>query len=74
MYENLPLISLIISIIALVLLLLKLRADGGKKYQLKKDASGFWKYHEDTEFERKAAYETQLDESEDSKSKRVRIL
>lgn len=52
-----------LAILAIVLLLLKLRKAGKGKYKLQRDASGLWRYYKDTQFERKAAYGAALDSS-----------
>lgn len=53
-----------LAILAIALLLLKLRKAGKGKYKLKRDSSGLWRYYKETQFERKAAYGGVLDSSQ----------
>lgn len=46
---------MILSFIAVLILLLKLRRSRKGRYRLKEDVSGLWKYHKETQFERVVA-------------------
>ena len=70
--ENSTLIVLVLSLFALLLLLIKMFR-GDKRYKLEKDSSGLWRYHKETQFLRKAAYQKKIGQKDKSKEKKKPI-
>lgn len=51
---------LILALIALMIFVFQLWRRRRKRFRLEKDASGFWRYHRESEFEKREAYEKLL--------------
>ena len=64
-----------LAILSLFLLFLQIRKKKRGNYDLKKDSTGLWRYHEETVFERKHAYDKKLGGKKEKKdSKGVAVV
>jgi len=69
--KNAALAILILALIALIIIFWQRRRRKQGTYRLTKDFTGLWRYHSDTEFERKVAYENQLSKSKSRKERKA---
>jgi serine protease SohB len=56
-------VELVFAILALIFFLLILRKAKRGRYSLNRDSTGFWRYHDETEFKRKISYSKKLEKN-----------
>ena len=64
---NVDLTILLLALFALIFAYLLIRRRKRGRYKLERDKTGLWRYHKDSHFERKIAYEIRLSKSKDEK-------
>ena len=64
---------LVISIVAIIVLFLEFRRRRRGTYRIEQDTTGFWRYHKETQFERKIAVERQKKISKKTRKERKEL-